>query len=177
MGSQDQDRKDRQLWDRVRSGVIGERKTPCPDANSLAAYIDGAISRERIADMEDHLTSCPDCLDALCELRSIMSEEPVDVPPEFVQGAKGLISAPAQERERFAIRLSRWLGMPHTSMRQSFRMAAAAGLIVIACIAGAHLGRSTMTNLKKIEKSSVAALSFEESISECNLERFNHIGE
>lgn len=174
MGSQDQDRNERRFWERVRPDVIGERKTPCPDANALAAYVDEAISKERIQDMEDHLASCPDCLDALCELRALRCEEPVQAPPEVVQGAKDLIAAPVPRWERSASRLSWWLGRPHPSMRYSFRLAAVAGLILVACITGAHLGRSTKMNLKEIKKSSLAILSFEvRELAECDLEGFN----
>jgi putative zinc finger protein len=46
---------------------IQRPSSPCPDETVLAAYIDGQLSANERADVEDHLAECDDCYDISVE--------------------------------------------------------------------------------------------------------------
>jgi len=68
----------------------------CPSDNEIAAYLDGGLlGREREV-FERHLTGCPDCLAACCELRALLDEDSVRVPSRVISRAAALNPMPAK---------------------------------------------------------------------------------
>lgn len=55
--------------DGVHPGYAGG----CPDDLALASYLDGRMTGEGLAHMEEHLSSCRKCALAVAELRDILS--------------------------------------------------------------------------------------------------------
>ncbi len=66
----------------------------CPDANTLAGYLDGTLSEKERARIEAHLADCPECAAAVDELRDLLVPAASDAPsaPAAVKArAKALV--------------------------------------------------------------------------------------
>jgi len=64
-----------------REGATPEASCVCPDALTLAAYLDGTMTHGERETLESHLAKCRKCAQAVAELRDIMdavAREPVD---------------------------------------------------------------------------------------------------
>lgn len=119
---------DRSLWKSLR----GRRASPpaCPDANALAAFLDGRLPGQEREALEAHLADCEACLEACLEVRGLATDavEPVSEPllrriRDLVADAKAPKTGPAV----------RWrLLAPETL--------AAAAALVVACILGFAAG-------------------------------------
>ena len=169
---------DRKIWERVRRQLPRQSRSSCPDAIELAAYLDGNASEGPTHDLEDHLSTCPACLDALGELRVLMGGTPGAAPLGVIDRAKGLIAEQARP-----VRRARWrfpwperLAFPR--LGYSFRLAAAGVAVAVVCVTGVHLGQSTLMNHIEIRQSSLSAVSFKVcDFAECELGDFKPIGE
>lgn len=80
MNAPDSEGSDRNLWMRFVEAHAGSEPSPCPDANVMAAYLDGALSERETEGLEGHLVDCDACLTALRELRSAAGEALADRP-------------------------------------------------------------------------------------------------
>ncbi|MCI0408894.1 MAG: zf-HC2 domain-containing protein [Acidobacteria bacterium] len=67
---------DRQLWRRFRAGESALRRSTCPDANDLGAFLDGRLTGGRQEALERHLVGCDSCLEALLEARDLLANPP-----------------------------------------------------------------------------------------------------
>ncbi|HZS48133.1 MAG TPA: zf-HC2 domain-containing protein [Blastocatellia bacterium] len=71
------------------SSVKCERK----DAEEIAAYLEGALSTKRVADLERHLINCADCRSTVIELRALNLDDD-ESPVIDGAGNKNLIAEP-----------------------------------------------------------------------------------
>jgi anti-sigma factor RsiW len=128
------------LWQmaKARDGTLVRAQAgPCPDAMALSAWLDGRAD-QRVADqVESHLTSCPACLDAVMELRSLVAQgaqhRPA-APQAVLDHAKTLVQLPAQARSRNqrATVPAAVLAWPHWAVGAAKWAAAAMVLLAIA---------------------------------------------
>ncbi len=133
----DDPRRGKELWDRFRRAVDPGKIAHCPDAAGLAAYADGRVSRSKVREIEEHLSACPACLAALCELRSLLATELRDIPADIGRRAKGLVREPAPARG------PSWVWLPAFTLRSAPVWAASAALILASCTAGYLMGRGS----------------------------------
>ena len=68
--------RDQQLWRRFKAGASAPRKSICPDANDLGAFLDGRLTEARQEAVEQHLVGCDSCLGALLEARELLAHPP-----------------------------------------------------------------------------------------------------
>jgi len=68
--------RDRQLWRRFRAGESALRRSSCPDANDLGAFLDRRLTGERQEEVEQHLVGCESCLETLLEARELLAHPP-----------------------------------------------------------------------------------------------------
>ena len=148
----DNSREERRLWERY-SASHKPRRGPCPDAAELAAYIDGRASPRQVEHIEEHLLACPQCLQAVCEARELLSAEAAAfVPPEVTAAAKALVSPPAQRAKTRRARIS--------LLWRVGRWAAAAAAALILGYGGFRAGQGTYRQRDAVEATLAAELSF-----------------
>lgn len=139
--SRDEFGEARLLWKRAAGALPRGGRPPCPGANELAAYLDGAARGVERDGIEEHLRLCPACAGAVAELRALLRAGPSPAPAEVFERAKGLVAErPAGEEENGAGgALLRFF----SAMRISAAWAAAAAAVVAACVAGFMMGEET----------------------------------
>jgi len=135
-------REDRILWERYRDVSRTDAATPCPDANSLAAFLEGAASKRAGVEIEKHLADCPACRESLKELRSLLDLEPSAVPHRVRERAKELVPESAR-REAFR-------QLSGIYWRRAAAWAAAAACVVAAAVTGMELGNRAVIDRTKI---------------------------
>jgi hypothetical protein len=128
---------DKVLWAAFRRGRPGERRSACPGASDFAAYLEGTAPRALEQEIETHLLSCAECLNALGDLRSMLGEPLRNAPADARERAKALVALGAV-REPLP-----WLEIIRFSFRSAAGWAAAAALIVAACAAGYVMGQGS----------------------------------
>ena len=135
--------QDRRLWERfgARTGPSG---SPPPDANDLAAYLDGSADPQAIERVEARLADDPTLLDELIELRRLTSAEHEAAPRTLLAQAKGLLAAPAAKAKRS------WWGQ--------LQWVAAAAAVVIACWGGYSFGANAFDSQAKARVSTTSTL-------------------
>jgi anti-sigma factor RsiW len=147
MNREDQARiEEGQLWRRYRSA--GPRPSPeCPGESELAGFIDGRLPPDRHDTIEAHMADCPECLDALIQMRALQAEAgPGPVVPASVRSAIAeVLPAVAKEQGRGPARAGE--APPALSFGGVFAwsLATAAAAAVI-CVAGSRIGRATVEN-------------------------------
>lgn len=136
--SRDEFGEARLLWKRAKSALPRGGRPPCPGANELAAYLDGAARGAERDGIEEHLRLCPSCAGAVAELRALLRAGPSPAPAEVFERAKGVVAErPAGEPQDGGIgALLRFF----SAMRTSAAWAAAAAAVVAACVAGFLMG-------------------------------------
>ncbi|MEW6366792.1 MAG: zf-HC2 domain-containing protein [Acidobacteriota bacterium] len=128
---------DKETWSRYAGLDRKKPGSPCPDANLMAAYVDGSATESEQETVERHLASCDSCLHAVVEVRALgRSEAPAGVPGDVVSRATALVPGPRPTYDRKPV----WLFGP---ISQAAKWAAAAAVMVAACAAGYELGAST----------------------------------
>jgi hypothetical protein len=77
--------------------------------HKLSEYIDGAITRQERAAIDEHLTSCATCSDALAELQKTVEQvrqiEEVEAPPWMTQEIMANVRAEAEDKKGLFRRL------------------------------------------------------------------------
>lgn len=152
--------KDKYLWEKFKASTSGKNKSPCPENNALAAYLEGTASEQQVQTMEEHLAECSACMDGLLELKLILQEKPKNPPLSIIERAKRLVPAPVKKEPRFALRLPGWLKNLIPDIRSSLGYAAAIALIVIGCFAGMKFGQDTFVNRRQISAICVSEITF-----------------
>ncbi len=89
---EEQDAKD--LWRRFQAEAPADEGDEDPDANDLAAYLDGTAESGAAEAVERALLADPERIDAVRELRDLTSSDPVAVPPALLDALKRLGPAP-----------------------------------------------------------------------------------
>ena len=155
------DREARDLWERWRDAAAGEGRSPCPGENDLAEYLDGRASKKRSREIEEHISSCSACSDALVELRSLLGGELMDVPSGVKERARDLVRARPERASAAVVLFPARPSAPFEYLRVSAGWAAAAVLIVVACAAGAALGTGTNQNRRAMASAALSETIFE----------------
>jgi anti-sigma factor RsiW len=126
--------EDASLWrGYARAGGLAEGPGACPDAMTLAGYLEGRLSPDQRAAVERHLARCPRCVAEVPQLRALLAE-PAMIPPADVADRARRLVAPARERQgQAAPRL--WPAV--------LRWSAAAVLAIAASLLGLQAGRGT----------------------------------
>ena len=137
-----QDAEDRRLWGAARRGA--RTAGPCPDANDLAAWLDGRADQAAAERIESHLAVCPACVQAIGELRQLSQGGAMFVPPQVLARAKALV--PARGRSGVWLRAGRW--------------AAAAAAAAVVSLAGWQAGSATVHARRTVDSQAAAQLSF-----------------
>jgi len=129
----EEDRSDRALWKRYRDAADHRPDSPCPDANALAAYVDGRAAPEELARLEEHLATCAACLEILADVRAGLSAGAPEVPADLTAAARALVPGAKPGGRRVA----------HGAFRRAAWWAAAAAVVAAVSFAGYHLGSGT----------------------------------
>jgi|GEM_PF-6157269 len=140
----EQNKEDELLWQRYRDNIDRGAPGVCPDANSLAAYLEGNISENTLREIEAHLAGCPDCLTALEELRSLLDLPAGNVPVRITERAKELVNPIPRPGEIRPLSGISWL--------RTVGWAAAAACIAAAGITGMELGSQVVINRQQLTK-------------------------
>jgi len=82
--------EDKKLWSYFKK-TIRKRDTSCLDDNTMAAYLEGRALWAKKGLIEEHLAACPDCLDKLMGIRSLLAIETEKVPFDLIQKAKDFV--------------------------------------------------------------------------------------
>ena len=152
----DDDGDTRGIWERWREAAAGEGRSPCPGDNDLAEYLDARALKKHSREIEEHISSCPACSDALVEMRSLLGGQLMDVPSGVKKRARDLVQARSERASAAVVRFPARPAAPFEFLRVSAGWAAAAVLIVVACAAGTALGTGTNQNRRAMAS---AALS------------------
>jgi hypothetical protein len=96
-------------WKRLTDSQVIVPPSDCPDANALAGYLDGRLSRDEETTIEKHLLSCDRCLDAVIDARTSAYSAPVPVPDTVKQRAKQLLVSGGEDGLKIPFRLWLWL--------------------------------------------------------------------
>jgi len=144
---------DEQLWRRFEAQA-SPTDSPPPDANLLAAYLEGSATADEVERIEGRLADDPQLLAELIELRRLAEAPPAAAPQELLGRAKALAAQPAATAGRSWWRQVQW--------------AAAAAAIVVACWSGYSFGANVFSGQVKSAPSAMGA--FEELMGEDELE-------
>ena len=79
------------LWRRFQTAGTGRPAGDCPAELELAGYVDGRLSPEQAQSVSAHLAECPDCRQAVEEVRELLAADPVLPPAEIIAQAKALV--------------------------------------------------------------------------------------
>lgn len=136
MESAEAEKRGRTCWRLfMERSHMRKKEKPCPDSNDLASYLEGMLSRRRLAQIEDHLAGCNSCVNAVVELRELCVVKAASPPEVVVDRAKKLAShLPAGHADPISPILF-WFS-------KGFTWSAAAALIVIASLLGLRFGSS-----------------------------------
>jgi len=138
-------------WSLFRDAATAENKSACPEANDLAAYLEGVASRRQRDAIEEHLAKCASCVDALVETRSLLGGEISAAPAGVVARAKALVARTVPGERAWAPRLPFWWD-------EALGWSAAAVVVMGACVLGLMLGESECTGRQRIEDSTLVSV-------------------
>ena len=96
-GSQDDDRRDRELWRRFSDASGEPAQEGAVDPNVLAAYLDGTARPEEVEAVERAMTTDASLVDAVAELREALGGERTAVPPSARTRIEAALSAEADK--------------------------------------------------------------------------------
>lgn len=112
----------------------------CPHPATLAAYLEAALSEVETAQVEAHLSACPDCLETAIEMRELLAEAATAgfvAPAAAARRAKALVAGGERDEAVYQSALRHWL-LPDWKQWGQRAAAAAAGLAL--CISGYQFG-------------------------------------
>ena len=98
---------DRELWRRLAPRAPSEPSPP--EANLLAAWLDGAATFEETERVDRALAADPSLLDAVAELRALRADE-ADAPPAVIERARARMpqARPRTAERTFFLHSSAW---------------------------------------------------------------------
>ncbi|MHC5022688.1 MAG: anti-sigma factor family protein [Planctomycetota bacterium] len=136
---------------------IPARAVDCPDALTLASYLDGRAGPAERQSVESHLAACPECLLAVREARSIAGADPssIEVPPGVLAAARALVdhdAASAGDAMRRRLVFPDW--------RAAARWSVAAAAMLIICLLGYQAGLSSLPESERTVPVATEDLSF-----------------
>ena len=138
----EQNKEDKLLWERYRDNTGRADRAPCPDANSLAAYLEGNASGRTVRKIEEHLAGCPDCPAALGELRSLLNLPAREVPARVTEREKELVPPRRRPAEILPLFGIYW--------RRAAGWAVAAACVVAAGATGMELGSRAVIDRRQL---------------------------
>lgn len=77
------------FFSRREKGTLSEG-IPCPDAEEIAAYVEGRISPYRKIQILKHFCACPACAEAVIGAATSIGEEPGPLPAGLAREARAL---------------------------------------------------------------------------------------
>ena len=144
--SNQQHSDEKRLWQQFSAQDQTQPTLSDLDPNLLAAYLDSQTDHTQVQEIESLMASNPTLLDELIELRRVQDAGPAIVSQTVIDRAQAL-SAPQQT-------------IRQTSLWQRFQWAAAAAAVVVACVGGYTVGRTTSQDQLAIQ----ASLSYQASL-------------
>lgn len=133
--SREQDRLDRDLWQRFSAQTPRAASREELDPNLLAAFLDGTASAEEVEQTERAMLSDRGLVETVGELRQLLSPEPDQVPETARSRARSLFRVEAPPRRK--VLRGTW--------RAAAQWIAAAAAILAISAWGYWLGQSTST--------------------------------
>lgn len=152
--------KDKNLWQKFRFSAFKRKKSICPGDNVLASYVENKASKREAREIEEHLVSCPECFNALKELRILWKEKILEPPTEVIERAKTLINTPIVKKKQLFTWFPLWTKNPFLYAKYSFSLIAVLALFTIACITGASFGKNTFNNHNRVSIQCISEISF-----------------
>jgi len=132
------------LWRRFAAAEVPHG--PCPDELTLASYLDGRLEARHVEAVEAHLAGCAACRSAAAELRGMLAEPALVMPPaELLTRAAGLV-APSRAAAGFWRRAARW--------------SAVAAAVVVVAWGGFAAGRKTYNDRQAVDQAVARQVSF-----------------
>ena len=131
----------------------GAHSEACPPLLELASYLDGRLAADARMRVEAHLARCDDCLEAICETRTLMSVPGTpDVRALIVERARSLRSGDPPVIETTPWRIGPWLAVGQ------WGVAAAAAIAL--CLFSYRAGTASAGNEAEASDEFVNAVSF-----------------
>ncbi len=130
---------EKRLWQQFSAQDQTQPTLSDLDPNLLAAYLDGQADHTQVQQIESLIASNPVLLDELIELRRVQDAGPAIVSQTALDQAQALSAPPQTIRQ--------------TSLWQRFQWAAAAAAVVVACVGGYTVGRTTSQDQLAIQAS------------------------
>ncbi len=137
---------EKRLWQQFSAQDQTQPTLSDLDPNLLAAYLDGQADTTQVQQIDSLMASNPALLDELIELRRVQDAGPALVSQTVLDQAQALSAPPQTIRQ--------------TSLWQRFQWAAAAAAVVVACVGGYTVGRTTSQDQLAIQ----ASLSYQASL-------------
>ena len=163
----DQDNQQRRLWRRYLAQAQPESADlSAPDSNVLAAYLDGTAKPGQIEQIETRLAWDTALLEELIELRGLGDLKPDAVSLSLLSRAKDIMVA--EPTHKTGSQLSETILY---AWWRRLQWAAAAAVVLLACLGGYSVGRVTFRGQQQAETlvASNASLEMEELISDSTL--------
>ena len=130
------------LWrELIRRGGQAEQAGGCPEALTVAGYLDGRLGPQEMEAFEAHLARCPRCAAEVQELRELGVQAALVAPAEAIGRARALVAKAPRRRERAVV----W--------RIALRWSAAAVLALSASYLGLGAGRRTAQDQQAVASS------------------------
>jgi ferric-dicitrate binding protein FerR (iron transport regulator) len=147
----DDDRRDRALWRRYQSGAAARDEPVAPDANPIAAWLEGRADDDEREAVEAWFADAPGGAEELAALREL-----VDAPPVAGE-AEARVRAPGHSPLK---PVAAWLrgALPFWSWPQT---AGAVAALVLACWLGFGLGEATYWGGARVTAAVAAELGFD----------------
>lgn len=86
----------KRIWPKV---IENMPKTPCPDANVIAEFVEGKLRRKKLKDLYSHLVVCDKCIEIIKLSRIPMKEVDFETPEWFRAKIKELLPPEPKEWE------------------------------------------------------------------------------
>lgn len=144
--------EDKALWRKARNHWAGRwaetgRDGAEPDPMILAAYLDGRLDDEAVANVEARLAADPMALEMMTASREALASGPAAAVPEaLLQRAQGLVRpAPRPPRKGFLASLLAAVPVPDQAAWAGF-----AAILMLASVAGFELGQSGLDNVATV---------------------------
>jgi len=125
-------KEERQLWSCFKK-TSRQRKTVCLNDNSLSAYLDGRLKGSKGKFMEEHLASCPACLEKLIQMRVLLAIEIEEAPLTMRQKAKDHVSGDLGQTNQDAFAWWKLILQPQKSLAWGV-------VLLLICAAGIKSG-------------------------------------
>lgn len=151
------------LWRQARAGwvVPGPARDAVlqPDANALAAYLDGRLDETATEAVEAWLLVNPEAVELVAASRAALAERPLAPPADLIARARGLLRPPAAAARRSSpVGLNGLLSALFPVRRLSF--AATFAALVVASYGSFTLGQVSVDQAVAIETTLADETSF-----------------